>query len=48
MKIQFLKKHRGYNRTTGSLITRKILVCYMEFFYKKISKIRDVTFILKI
>ena len=44
----FEKKYRGYNRATVSSITRKILVCDMESWYKNISKIRYVTFIFKL
>ena len=40
----FEKKNRSYNRATVSSITRKILVCDMEF---SISKIRRVTFIFQ-
>ena len=43
----FEKKLRYYNHATVSSITRKILVCDIESGYKNISKIRNVTFILK-
>ena len=41
------KKLRGYTREIISSITQKILACDMAFWYKKISKIRNVSFIFQ-
>ena len=47
LKILFLKK-KNFNRETVSFSTLKILEGDMKTCYKNISKILDVTFILKI
>ena len=46
MKIPFLT-NSGYNCATVGSITQKIFVCDMNFCYKNVSKIRNVTFISK-
>ena len=40
--------NRGYNCATVRSVTRKILACNMECFYKNILKIHNVTFIFQI
>ena len=47
-KIPFLRiKTWDYNWATVSLITQKILVCDMKFFYTNISKNRNVILIFQ-
>ena len=43
----FSEKNWGYHSVTVCSISRKILVCDMESWYKTIFKIRNVTFVLK-
>ena len=38
----YVKKIQGFNRETVSSITRKICVCDNEFYYKNVSKIRNI------
>ena len=47
-KYRFREKYWGYNRATGSLITRKILMYNIDFCDKNISKIRNITSTLNI